>query len=69
MTDAPRTLEVSLEALGSGPFEATLYTDTPGSAQRPNELAVAEKTLEGPSSLTLDMVSGGGAAVHLRPGR
>jgi alpha-glucosidase len=69
MTDAPRTLMVPLSGLGEGPFEAVVYADTAKTADTPTELGVSKKALRGSSSLTLDLVSGGGAAIHLRPTR
>jgi alpha-glucosidase len=69
MTDAPRTLMVPLSGLGEGPFEAVVYADTAKTVDTPTELGVSKKALRGSSSLTLDLVSGGGAAIHLRPTR
>jgi alpha-glucosidase len=66
MTDAPRSLPVSLADLGGGPFEATIYADTAESTNTPTELGVSKKLLEGSSSLTLEMARGGGTAIHLR---
>jgi alpha-glucosidase len=66
MTDDPRTLSVPLEVLGSGTFEATVYGDTAESADTPTALGISTSTVTATASLTLDLVRGGGAAVHLK---
>jgi alpha-glucosidase len=66
MTDAARTLQVPLDALGDGTFEATIYADSARSADEPTELGISKKKVKGTQSLTLELVRGGGAAVHLQ---
>jgi alpha-glucosidase len=67
MTDQPRTLQVSLGALGGGTFDATLYADVAQSADTPTALGVTTQRVKG--SLTLEMVRGGGAAIQLGAAR
>jgi alpha-glucosidase len=66
MTDGPRTLQVPLDFLGDGTFEATVWGDTPESAETPTALGVTTDTVDSSRSLTVTLVRGGGAAVHLR---
>jgi alpha-glucosidase len=70
MTDAARTLPVPLAFLGTGAFEGTVYADVEESAQEPTRIGIAPATVSGPAAkrtLTLVLVSGGGAAIHLKP--
>ena len=69
MTDAPRRVSISLAALGRGSFEATIYADTAETAETPTTLEISKRFFEGPSSLTVELVRGGGAAIHLQPHR
>jgi alpha-glucosidase len=66
MTDQPRRLEVSLDVLGGGEFEATVYGDTSETAETPTALGISTETVSATGSLTLDLVRGGGAAVQLK---
>jgi alpha-glucosidase len=70
MTDGARRLTLPLGFLGPGAFEATVYSDVPESAATPTRLgtnAVKVAPGKGRASLTVDLVRGGGAAVHIRP--
>jgi alpha-glucosidase len=72
MTDGARKLTVPLGFLGPGAFEATVYADVPESATTPTKVGITPVKLgskKGPATLALDLVSGGGAAVHIRPAR
>jgi alpha-glucosidase len=69
MTDEARTLEVPLDILADTPFEATVYADTARSAEEPTDLGISKERVSAAGSLTLRLVQGGGAAVHLRPAR
>jgi alpha-glucosidase len=72
MTDAARKLTVPLGLLGPGAFEATVYADVPESAATPTKIGITPvkpASKKGPATLALDLVQGGGAAVHIRPVR
>jgi alpha-glucosidase len=72
MTDAARKLTLPLGFLGPGAFEATVYADVPGSATTPTKIGITTVKVvprKGPASLAVDLVQGGGAAVHIRPAR
>jgi alpha-glucosidase len=66
MTDQPRTLQIPLDFLGSGDYEATTWGDTTRSADAPTALGVVTATVTSSQSLTMKLVRGGGAAVHLK---
>jgi alpha-glucosidase len=65
-----RTVEVSLDFLGTGSWTAEIYAD--GSEahwkDRPLELEVREETVEAGSTLSLRLAPGGGQAIRFRPG-
>jgi alpha-glucosidase len=69
MTDEPRELLLSLERLGPGPFQATVYADAADSGEVPTHVDVSTKTLEVGQGLSLTLAQGGGAAVRLTPAR
>ena len=62
--ETARTLEVDLSFLGDGRFEATLWQD--GAA--PTDVRREARTLDaGERALSLQLSSGGGAAIRLSP--
>ncbi len=67
MTDQPRELLLSLDRLGGGPFEATVYADQADSGEVPTHLEVSKRTLGAGQGLTLTLARGGGAAAYLKP--
>jgi alpha-glucosidase len=72
MTDGARKLTIPLGFLGPGASEATVYADVPESATTPTKIGITPVTLvakKGIATLTVDLVQGGGAAVHIRPAR
>ncbi len=72
MTDGARKLTIPLGFLGPGASEATVYADVPESATTPTKIGITPVKLvakKGIASLTVDLVQGGGAAVHIRPAR
>jgi alpha-glucosidase len=64
-----RTLEVSLDFLGSGSWTAEIYADGPEAhwKDRPLDLQVREETVEAGGTLTLELAPGGGQAIRFRP--
>jgi alpha-glucosidase len=72
MTDAPRKLTIPLGFLGAGAFEATVWADVPESAATPTKIGVTPVSLppaKGARSIDVTLVSGGGAALHIRQAR
>jgi alpha-glucosidase len=70
MTDAARTLQVPLAFLGGAAFEGTVFADVPESATEPTRVGITPAKVVGPAArrtLSLSLVRGGGAAIHLRP--
>ncbi len=65
MTDAsPRHIVVPLAFLGRDRYTATVYEDGPDAANDPTDVIIAEQRVTGSDSLSIDMASGGGAAVR-----
>lgn len=68
MTDEARALSIPLDFLGAGSFEATRYADVPESETTAARIGIERLELRaGHQSLSLTLVRGGGAAIHLRP--
>jgi alpha-glucosidase len=64
MTNAEgRTMDVPLDFLGRGRFEATIYADTAA----PDRTAITTRTVEAADALTLVLAPSGGAAIRIRP--
>jgi len=61
---SPRRLEIPLEFLGPGEFEATIWRDGPEAATNAEDLAKETKTVMCGDRLTLDLAPGGGAVVR-----
>lgn len=64
-TRSPRTLELSLDFLEEGNYEATIYTDADDAAENPNHLKKEIKTVTKGDIIPLPLASDGGAVVHL----
>ena len=63
-----RSISVPLDFLEEGvEYEAVLFCDAPDSFETPNHLQKKYIKVRRGSTLRLDMVSGGGAAVHFKP--
>lgn len=67
--DRARDLEIPLDFLDEGTYEATVYADGPDAdvEANPTDVAVERRTVTADESLTASMVGGGGHAVHLVP--
>ena len=61
-----RTLEVPLDFLGEGSFEAWICSDAPDSERNPNNIIEKKVPLEG-RTLKLNLASGGGFAAKIYP--
>ncbi len=68
MTDwDARTLEIPLDFLGSGKYEAEIWADDPEAAEHPERLIKQTQTVTAADTLTAVMASGGGQVVRLMP--
>ncbi len=64
-----RDLEVPLDFLGSGEYEARIFTDGPDADQNAKSLSTTSKTVKRGEKLSLHLASGGGAAVMFTPSK
>jgi len=64
-----RTLNVPLQFLGDGTYEATVYSDGPDAdpIDNPTAMTVETRTVTASDTIEAEMVSGGGQAVKLSP--
>ena len=62
-----RELELPLDFLGAGEYEATVYSDGPGAAAEATSTEVAKRTVKAGDRITLKLAPGGGAAVMIVP--
>jgi alpha-glucosidase len=62
-----RDLDVPLNFLAAGDYEARIYADGPRAAQDGTDLSVSTKRLASNGSLGLHLAPGGGAAIILTP--
>jgi len=60
-------LEVPLDFLGAGDFTATSWVDAPDAAENPTHTVMDEAKVNRSTTLKLHLVSGGGAAIRIRP--
>jgi alpha-glucosidase len=61
-----RAIDVPLDFLGAGEYEATIFADGPDAATEGTSLEITKKTLKAGDKLGLKLAPGGGAAVILR---
>jgi alpha-glucosidase len=62
-----RDLDLPLDFLGAGEYEATLFIDGADAATVATSLEIAKKTVKAGDRLALKLAPGGGAAVMLTP--
>jgi alpha-glucosidase len=64
-----RDLEIPLNFLGSGEYEAQIFADGPDADRVATSLSITKKRLKGSDKLNLHLAPGGGLAVILTPGK
>ena len=64
-----RDLDVPLSFLGSGAYNAEIYSDGPNAAAQPKDSALAKQSVNAKTVLKLKLAPGGGAAIRLVPAR
>jgi len=62
-----REREISLDFLGPGTYEATIWRDGPKAAEKATDMVRETKTVTAKDKLKLSLAPGGGAAVRLVP--
>jgi len=68
MTDwTSRSLEIPLDFLGQGTFEATIWSDAPDANDHPENLVKETRTVTAKDRITAHLASGGGQVMHVRP--
>lgn len=63
----PRELEIPLSFLGSGAYNAEIYSDGPNAATQPKESEVEKRKVDATTTLKLKLAPGGGAAIRIVP--
>jgi len=64
-----RDLDLALDFLGAGEYEATVFADGADAATVATSLEIAKKTVKAGDKLALKLAPGGGAAVILAPAK
>jgi alpha-glucosidase len=64
-----RSLDVPLSFLGSGAYDAEIYSDGPNAAAQPKDSAFERRRVNAQTVLQLKLAPGGGAAIRLVPVR
>ena len=64
-----RELDVPLSFLGSGAYEAEIYSDGPKAATEPKDSVVEKRRVNAQTVLKLKLAPGGGSAIRLVPAR
>jgi alpha-glucosidase len=63
----PRDLDLPLTFLGTGTYEAEIYSDGPKAATEPKDSVLAKQRVTAKTVLKLKLASGGGTAIRLSP--
>lgn len=67
MTDwEPRELEIKLDFLDEGEYEALLYEDGPNADRYASDFRLSKRTVRSSDGLKIKMAAGGGLAAHFR---
>jgi alpha-glucosidase len=69
ITDDARELDVPLNFLGSGAYDAEIYADGPNAAAQPKDSVVEKRRVNAQAVLKLKLAPGGGCAIRLVPVR
>jgi alpha-glucosidase len=70
MTDwDARELDTPLSFLGSGAYDAEIYSDGPNAAAQPKDSVVEKRRVNAQTVLKLKLAPGGGSAIRLVPVR
>ena len=64
-----RELDVPLNFLGSGAYDAEIYSDGPNAATQPKDSVVEKRRVNAQTVLKLKLATGGGSAIRLVPVR
>jgi alpha-glucosidase len=62
-----RKVNLPLDFLGEGEFEATLYQDVTKDGEKPNEVRIETRAVSSANKLDVILASGGGVAAVFRP--
>jgi alpha-glucosidase len=62
-----RKVNLPLDFLGEGKFEATIYQDVSEDGEKPNEVHIESQAVHSKSHLAVTLASGGGVAAAIRP--
>ena len=65
----PRQMDVPLSFLGSGTYNADIYSDAPDAASQPKNSLLEKRRVNARTVLNLKLAPGGGAAIRLVPVR
>lgn len=68
MTDwTSRSMEIPLDFLGQGTFEATIWSDAPDANDHPENLVKETRTVTAKDRIASHLASGGGQVMHIGP--
>ena len=63
---SPRSLNVSLDFLQEGEYEAEIYTDAADTGLNPNHVIIRKQPVNRNTLLSLNLGAGGGVAIHIK---
>ena len=62
-----RSLEIPLDFLGEGRFEARIWSDAPDAHDHPENLVTETRSITGKDKIAARLAKGGGQVIHVRP--